>query len=148
MCPWSSNAVISSTDIFIEIDNNTLYGSKLYIFMLWQKSLDIKIMFHEDICTVNISKLNYWLVICIAKNFIWTTLKVIFSIFWFFLLPRILVSSSIICDFFLISLKNILISSLSAKHIVFYLIVIYICFFFIWHLDLFFDFSINKNVQV
>ncbi len=34
--------------------------------------------------TVNISKLNYWLVICIAKNFIWTTLKMIFSIFWYF----------------------------------------------------------------
>ncbi len=34
--------------------------------------------------TINISKLNYWLVICIAKNFIWTTLKVIFSIFRFF----------------------------------------------------------------
>ncbi len=25
-------------------------------------------MFHEDIPTLNISKLNYWLVICIAKN--------------------------------------------------------------------------------
>ncbi len=34
--------------------------------------------------TVNISKLNVWLLICIAKNFIWTTLKVIFSIFRFF----------------------------------------------------------------
>ncbi len=34
--------------------------------------------------TVNISKLNFWLVICIAKNFIWITLKVIFSIFRFF----------------------------------------------------------------
>ncbi len=34
--------------------------------------------------TLNISKLNFWLVICIAKNFIWTTLKVIFSIFRFF----------------------------------------------------------------
>ncbi len=34
--------------------------------------------------TINISKLNYWLVICIAKNFIWTTLKMIFSIFRFF----------------------------------------------------------------
>ncbi len=45
-------------------------------------------MFHEDIlvhiCTVNISKLNFWLVICIAKNFIWTTLKAILSIFRFF----------------------------------------------------------------
>ncbi len=34
--------------------------------------------------TVNISKLNFWLVICMANNFIWTTLKVIFSIFRFF----------------------------------------------------------------
>ncbi len=34
--------------------------------------------------TVNISKLNFWLVICIAKNFIWTTLKAIFSIFAYF----------------------------------------------------------------
>ncbi len=37
--------------------------------------------------TVNISKLHYWLVICIAKNLIWTTLKMIFSIFRFFLHP-------------------------------------------------------------
>ncbi len=29
------------------------------------------------------SKLHFWLVICIAKNFIWTTLKGIFSIFRF-----------------------------------------------------------------
>ncbi len=35
--------------------------------------------------TINISKLNFWLVICIAKNFIWTTLKAIFSIFWLYL---------------------------------------------------------------
>ncbi len=34
--------------------------------------------------TVNISKLNFLLVICIAKNFISTTLKMIFSIFRFF----------------------------------------------------------------
>ncbi len=46
-------------------------------------------MFHEDIPIVNISKLNYWLVICIAKNLIWTTLKMIFSIFRFFLHPQI-----------------------------------------------------------
>ncbi len=49
MWPWSTKAVISSTAIFVAIDNNTLYGSKLYIFLLCQKSLDIKIMFHEDI---------------------------------------------------------------------------------------------------
>ncbi len=52
------------------------------------KSLDIKIMFHEDIIIVNISKLNYWLVICIAMYFIWTTLKMIFNIL-IFLHPRI-----------------------------------------------------------
>ncbi len=39
--------------------------------------------------TVNISKYNYWLLICIAKNLIWTTLKMIFSIFIFFLHPQI-----------------------------------------------------------
>ncbi len=49
MCPWSTEAVISSTAIFVAITNNTLYESKLYIFLLCQKSLDIKIMFHEDI---------------------------------------------------------------------------------------------------
>ncbi len=74
---------VSSTAIFVAITNNILYGSKLYIFILCQKSLDIKIMLHEDIPTVNISKLNYWLLICIAKNLIWTTLKMIFSIFRF-----------------------------------------------------------------
>ncbi len=34
--------------------------------------------------TINKSKLNFWLLICIAKNFIWTTLKMILSIFRFF----------------------------------------------------------------
>ncbi len=36
--------------------------------------------------TVNIAKLNLWLVICFAKNCFRTTLKVIFSIFRFFFL--------------------------------------------------------------
>ncbi len=80
----STEAVISSTAIF----NNTVYGSKLYIFLLCQKSLDIKIMFHEDISTINVSKRNFWLVICIAKNLIWTTIKMIFSIFRFFCILR------------------------------------------------------------
>ncbi len=44
----TTEAVISSTSIFVAIANNTLYGSKLYMFLLCQKSLDIKIMFHED----------------------------------------------------------------------------------------------------
>ncbi len=48
-------------------------------------------MFHSDIRkfpTVNISKLNFWSVIWIAKNFIWTILKGIFSIFRFLLHPQ------------------------------------------------------------
>ncbi len=39
--------------------------------------------------TLNILKLNLWLVICITYNLIWTTLKMIFSIFRFFLHPQI-----------------------------------------------------------
>ncbi len=39
---------------------------------------------------LNISKVNFWLVIYIAKNFIKTALKAIFSIFWFILHPQIL----------------------------------------------------------
>ncbi len=34
--------------------------------------------------TINISKLHFWLLICIAKSLIWTTLKMIFSIFRLF----------------------------------------------------------------
>ncbi len=41
-------AVLSHWGIFVTIANNTLYGSKLYIFILCQKSLAyyVKIMFH------------------------------------------------------------------------------------------------------
>ncbi len=39
MWPWCTKAVISNTGIFVAIANNTLYGSKLSIFLLWQKSL-------------------------------------------------------------------------------------------------------------
>ncbi len=39
MWPWSTKAVISNTGIFVAIANNTLYESKLSIFLLCQKSL-------------------------------------------------------------------------------------------------------------
>ncbi len=89
MWPWTAKPVISSTGIFVAIAKNTLYGSKLSIFLLCQLIIRIiKFMFHEDIfCkfpTVNIPKHHFWLVICIAMNLIWTTLKAIFSIFRFF----------------------------------------------------------------
>ncbi len=41
-----------------------------YTFLFWQKSLDIKIMLHEDILYRKYIQTYYWLVICIAKNFI------------------------------------------------------------------------------
>ncbi len=46
--------------------------------------------------TINISKLHFWLVICIAKNFIWTTLKAIFSIFRFYCTLRFQIFSQIL----------------------------------------------------
>ncbi len=50
-----NKAVIRSTAIFVAIDNNTLYG-----FLFYAKNhSDIKIMFYDDIPTVNISKRNY-----------------------------------------------------------------------------------------
>ncbi len=36
---WSTKPVLSRWSIFIAIANNTLYGLKLYIFLLCQKSL-------------------------------------------------------------------------------------------------------------
>ncbi len=59
-CPWSTKAVISSTGIFVAIDNNTLNGSKLSIFLLCQKSLRSCSM--KILCTfptANISNLNF-----------------------------------------------------------------------------------------
>ncbi len=43
--------VVSYMGIFVAIANNTLYGSKLSIFLLCQKSMGyyVKILFHEDV---------------------------------------------------------------------------------------------------
>ncbi len=57
------------------------------IFILCQKSLSscsMKIFCKCPTIKINIFLLiwiNFWMVICIAKNLIWTTLKMIFSIF-------------------------------------------------------------------
>ncbi len=40
MWPWSTKAVLSRWGIFVAIAKNTLYGSKLSIFLLCQKSLE------------------------------------------------------------------------------------------------------------
>ncbi len=46
MWPWSTKAVISSTDIFVAIANNALHGSKLYIFYFMPKIIRILIKDH------------------------------------------------------------------------------------------------------
>ncbi len=45
---WTTKPVLSRWSIFVAIANDTLYGLKLYIFLLCQKSLaySVKIMFH------------------------------------------------------------------------------------------------------
>ncbi len=58
---------------FVAIANNTLQGSKWSIFLLYQELLGYKVKIfskYKYICDI--------FVICIAKDFIWTTLKVIF----------------------------------------------------------------------
>ncbi len=65
---------------------------KIIYFSFMPKIIRIRSCSMKIFCkfpTINISKLNFWLVICTAKNFIWTTLKAIFSVFWFFLHPQI-----------------------------------------------------------
>ncbi len=43
---WSTKPVLSRWGIFVAIANNTLYGSKLYIFLLCQKIISILIKDH------------------------------------------------------------------------------------------------------
>ncbi len=87
MCPWSTKAVISNTYICSNSQQYIVWV-KIIHFSFTPKIIRIlRSCSMKIFCkfpTVNISKLNFWLVICIAKNFIWTTLKVIFSIFRFF----------------------------------------------------------------
>ncbi len=93
---------------YVTLEHKTSLKSMGYIYRnsqkiaIWVKIIDFycmpKIIRISRSCsirifckclTINISKLNYWLVICIAKNLIWTNLKAIFLIFRFFLHPQI-----------------------------------------------------------
>ncbi len=63
-------------------------GQKYRFFFYAKNHQDIKkrscsMKIFSKCIAVNISKRNLCLVICIAKHFIWTTLKAIFSIFRF-----------------------------------------------------------------
>ncbi len=88
---------------YVSLEHKTSLKSLGYIcsnnqqYIVWVKIIDFYFMpkiirilrscsmkIFSKFPTINILKLNFWLVICIAKNFIWTTLKVIFSIFRFF----------------------------------------------------------------
>ncbi len=85
MCPCSTKAVIryicSDRQQYI-VWVKIIYFSFMPKIIRILRSCSMKIF--STFPTVNISKLNFWLLICIAKNFIWTTLKMIFSIFRFF----------------------------------------------------------------
>ncbi len=80
--PWTTKPVLSSTAY--------LCNSQKYI--VWVKIIDFSFMPKKIISkrifwkcpTLNISKFIFGLVICVAKDLIWTTLKAIFSIFRFF----------------------------------------------------------------
>ncbi len=80
MCPCNTIFVANSQQyiVWIKIINFSFMPKIIRIL----RSCSMKIFC--TFLTVNISKRNFWLVICIAKNFIWTTLKMIFSIFTFF----------------------------------------------------------------
>ncbi len=78
MWPWTTKPVISS------MGQKYIVWAKIIDFSFMPKIIKYRSCSMKIFCkfpTVNISKLNFWLVICIAKNFIWTTLKAIFSIF-------------------------------------------------------------------
>ncbi len=95
--------------IYVTLEHKSSLKSLVYIcsnnqqYIIWVTIIDFSFMpkiirilrqcSMKNFCkfpTINISKLNFWLVICIAKNFIWTTLKMIFSIFRFFCTLRFL----------------------------------------------------------
>ncbi len=89
------DAVISS-EAFVTLDHKTSHKSLRYNYnnsqqyIVWVKIIDFSFMpkiiriliscsmkIFSQFPTINILKLNFWLVICIAKNLIWTTLKTI-----------------------------------------------------------------------
>ncbi len=90
--PWSTKALTSLGYICSNSQKYIVWGKNIDFYFMPKiirilRSCSMKIF--SKFPTINISKLYFWLVICIAKNFIWTTLKMIFSIFRFFLHPQI-----------------------------------------------------------
>ncbi len=88
---------------YVSLEHKSSHKQHWYIcsnsqqYIAWVKMIDFSLMpkiirilrscSMKIFRTVNISQLNFLLVICIATNFIWTTLKMIFSIFRFFFAP-------------------------------------------------------------
>ncbi len=95
--PWTTKPVLSRWGIFVAIAKKYIVWVKIIDFSFMPKIIRTLNKDHVPWLRyfvnfqnfVNISKLNFLLVICIAKNFIWTTLKAIFSIFRFFLHTQI-----------------------------------------------------------
>ncbi len=86
-CSWSSDAVISSRYICSNNQKHIVWVTIIHFSFMTKIIRILRSCSMKIFCTfpiLNISKRNYWLLICIAKNLIWTTLKMIFSIFRFF----------------------------------------------------------------
>ncbi len=118
----SSLLFISSLLSYVTLDHKTSLKSHRYIcsnrqqYIVWVKMIHFSFMpkvsrilskdhvpwiffFFFKFPTINISKLKFWWTICIAKKFIWTALKAIVSIFWFFLHPQIPDFQIVACSF-------------------------------------------------
>ncbi len=83
--------VTSTSSVWLPLQDESLYvfpDCKSLWIKAYAKLLNVNVNVpwrYFKFPSVNISKLRLnWLVICIAKNLIWTTLKEIFSIFGFF----------------------------------------------------------------
>ncbi len=81
MWPWSTKPVFSSQKYTVWVKIINFYFMPKIIRILRSCSMKIFCTF----LNLNVYKYNFWLVICLAKNFLWTTLKMIFSIFRFIL---------------------------------------------------------------
>ncbi len=74
MWPWSTKPVLSSTGIFVPIDKKYIVWIKIINFYFMPKIIRIltscPVKVFSKFPMVNISNLNFCLVICIAKNLI------------------------------------------------------------------------------
>ncbi len=81
---YVTEAVISSRYICSNSQQYIVWVTIIHFYFMLKIIRILRSCHMKIFPSINISKLNLWLLICIAKNLIWTTFKVIFSIFRFF----------------------------------------------------------------